>query len=297
MLRFIAIFVLSVAFGAEHALAASKTIDNIKKSGTIRLAYRESSVPFSYLGPNKAPTGYTIDLCEKVVASLRAPLGLKTIDVQWLPVQAPERIAALTAGKADLECGNTTNTPDRRKSVAFAVPTFVAGIRILGDKKLNLEKVGDLSGRTVVIAPGTTAAKLLAEQNEKYSTAIKFLQVKDNSDAMKALEAGQADAWVTDDIILYSFRAGAKDTAKWAVSKRSMTVEPLAIMFRKDDPEFADLVNKEVRRLMLSGEIHNIYKKWFMSPIPGPGFNLDLPMGPLLRAFVEHPVGDLPMNY
>jgi glutamate/aspartate transport system substrate-binding protein len=297
MRQFFLICALAAAYGTGHVLAASQTVDKIKESGTIRIAYRESSVPFSYVGPNKAPIGYTIDLCEKVVASLRAALGLKSIDVQWLPVKASERIAVLTEGKADLECGNTTNTPDRRKSVAFAVPTFVAGIRIMGDKKLNLDKVGDLSGRTVAIAPGTTAAKLLEAQNKKYSAGIKVLEVKDHSDAMKALEAGQADAWVTDDIILYSFRAGAKDSVKWAVSRRSMTVEPLAIMFRKDDPVFADLVNKEVRRLMLSGEIQNVYKKWFMSPIPGPGINLDLPMGSLLRSFVEHPVGDMPMNY
>jgi ABC-type amino acid transport substrate-binding protein len=276
---------------------ASPTIENIKRTGTIRIAHRESSVPFSFIGPDNAAVGYSMDLCGKVVNQIRTSLGIKNLEVKYVPVKAPERIPALVEGKADLECGNTTNTPERRKSVSFSVPMFVAGIRVMSDKQLPVERLGDLAGKRVVVAPGTTAAKLVETQNKNYATNMKVVEVKDNADAMKALEGGQADAWVTDDIILHSFRASSKSAERWVVSRRSLTVEPLAIMMRKDDPAFADVVNKEIRRVMLSGEIQGIYKKWFESPVPGPGFNLNLPMGPLLRAFVENPSTELPVNF
>jgi ABC-type amino acid transport substrate-binding protein len=287
--------IATLAVGA--ASAAEPTLATIAKTGKIRIAYRESSVPFSYVGAEGKPIGYTIDLCEKVVASLRTTLKLPKLEVQWLPVSAPERIPAIKGEKADLECGNTTNTPARRADAAFAVPTFIAGIRIMSDNSNPVPDMKALSGRSVVVSPGTTAATLVEAASKQPGANIKIVNEKGNAEAMKALEEKRAEAWVTDDTILYAHRGAAKTPVQWSVSQRRFTVEPLAIMFRKDDPDFAEAVNREVRRLMQSSEIIAIYKKWFETALPGKGFNMDLPINPLLKSFIDNPTSELPVNY
>jgi ABC-type amino acid transport substrate-binding protein len=286
-----------VAINSGVVYAAEPTLATIAKTGKVRIAYRESSVPFSYVSAEGKPIGYTIDLCEKVVASLRTSLKLPKLEVQWLPVAAAERIPTIKGEKADLECGNTTNTPARRADVAFAVPTFIAGIRIMSESAKPIGDMKLLSGRSVVVSHGTTAATLVENASKQPGANIKIVNEKGNAEAMKALEEKRADAWVTDDTILYAHRGATKTPTDWSVSQRRFTVEPLAIMFRKDDPEFAEVVNREVRRLMQSGEINAMYKKWFETPLPGKGFNMDLPINPLLKSFIDNPTSELPVNY
>jgi ABC-type amino acid transport substrate-binding protein len=295
--RVVIVLPILAALSAGGAHAAEPTLTTIAKTGKLRVAYRESSVPFSYVGADGKPVGYTIDLCEKVVASLRTSLKMPKLEVQWLPVSAPERIPSIKGEKVDLECGNTTNTPARRADVAFAVPTFIAGIRIMSDSAKPITEMKLLSGRSVVVSPGTTAATLVENASKQPGANIKIVNEKGNAEAMKALEEKRAEAWVTDDTILYAHRGAAKTPNAWTVSQRRFTVEPLAIMFRKDDPEFADAVNREIRRLMQSGEIIPIYKKWFEAPLPGKGFSMDLPINPLLKSFIDNPTSELPVNY
>ncbi len=273
------------------------TLERITQTGAIRLAYRESSVPFSFLAANGKPVGFTIDLCEKVVGAVRTALKLPKLEIQWVAVSAPERLPSLKTGKADLECGNTTNTVSRRAEIAFAVPTFIAGIRILSPNSVNANDLGALDKKTVVASPGTTATALIEKQIKGYGSKITLLPEKDNAQSMAALVAGKAQAWVTDDVLLYAFRAGAAKPADWTVSTRRLTIEPLAIGMRKDDPEFAKVVNGEIRRIMLSGEFEPIYKKWFESKMPEKNINMELPISDLLRSFVRHPTADLPASF
>jgi ABC-type amino acid transport substrate-binding protein len=292
MRHFFAFVVMACAFNA-HA----QTLEKIKQSGVITLAFRESSPPFSYMDANKQPLGFSVELCKRVVESLRTELKLPKLESKWLPVSAAERIPTIRDNKADIECGNTTNTPDRRKDVAFAIPTFIAGIAVMSPAKAPVADLNALSGRKVAVPAGSTALKLLTAHNERYSAGITLISPKDNAEAMKLLESAQVDAWMTDDTLLFSFRASAKEPIAWSVSGKRFSVEPLALMYRKDDAAFADKVNKEVRRLMLSGEFSALYARWFTQTIPEKNINLNIEIGSMLRSFISHPTAELPVNY
>ncbi len=274
-----------------------QTLDKIKQSGVATLAFRESSPPFSYMDASKQPLGFSVELCKRVIESLRADLKLPKIEIKWVPVSAAERISTIRDNKADIECGNTTNTPERRKDVAFAIPTFIAGIAVMSASKQAIPDLNAMSGRKVAVPAGSTALKLLTAHNERYNAGVTVVSPKDNAEAMKLLEAGQVDAWMTDDTLLFSFRASAKEPTAWSVSSKRFSVEPLALMYRKDDAAFADKVNKEVRRLMLSGEFSALYARWFTQVIPEKNINLNLEISPMLRAFMAHPTPELPVNY
>ncbi len=276
---------------------AQSTLDKIKQTGVITLAFRESSAPLSYADKSKQPLGFSVELCKRVVESIRTELKLPKLETKWLMVTAAERIPSIKEGKADIECGNTTNTPDRRKDVAFAIPTFIAGITIMSPSKAPVPDVPSMSGLKVAAPAGSTALKRLTERNEKYNAGIALVTPKDNAEAMKQLESGQVAAWMTDDTLLFSFRASSPDPSKWVISGKRLSVEPLALMFRKDDPAFAELVNREIRRLMQSNEFTALYDRWFTQSIPDKNINLNIPMGSLLRGFIAYPTAELPVNY
>jgi ABC-type amino acid transport substrate-binding protein len=290
--RFLIFVVMVCAFNAN-----AQTLERIKQSGLITLAFRESSPPFSYIDTNKQPLGFSVELCKRVVESLRTELKLAKLEIKWLPVSAAERIPTIRDNKADIECGNTTNTPDRRKDVGFAIPMFIAGIAVMGPAKAPVADLNAMSGRKVAVPAGSTALKLLTAHNERYNTGITLISPKDNAEAMRLLEASQVDAWMTDDTILFSFRASAKDPNAWTVSGKRFSVEPLALMYRKEDAAFADKVNKEIRRLMLNGEFKTLYARWFTQTIPEKNINLNIEIGPMLRSFISHPTAELPVNY
>jgi ABC-type amino acid transport substrate-binding protein len=276
---------------------AEVTLDRIKTTQTIRIGYREGSVPFSYeVSPGK-PAGYTIELCERLVSSLRTALKLQKLDTQFVKLSASQRLPAMTNREVDLECGNTTNTPERRKSVAFSVPMFIAGIRIMSPTTKRVGDLTDLYGKRVVSLAATTSTTLVENQNKRYNAQIVFVPAKDHAESMKILAEGKADAWMTDDVILYANRAAQKAPQDWAVSRTVLTVEPLAVMFRKDEPEFAGLINREMKRIMTSGDIFPIYKKWFETPLPDKNINMAMPMSALMRTFVSFPTEELPPNF
>jgi ABC-type amino acid transport substrate-binding protein len=279
------------------APAHAQTLKKIKDSGSITIAHREASVPFSYIDEQKRPLGYGIDICLRVVDAIKAELKMSRLEVKYLAISAAQRLPSIKEGKADLECGNTTNTPDRRKEVAFSIPYYIAGGRVMVRGTTPPRDFAELSGRRVTSNAKSTYEKLIGERNEKFSARISFVPAKDNEEAFKFLNAGTADAWMTDDVILFVNRAQSAKPQDYSISPKLLTVEPLAIMFRKDDPTFADVVNREVRRIMQSGEIHTVYKKWFQSPIPPKNIKLDLPMNPLLKSFVDAPTSELPVNF
>lgn len=290
------LFVL-ITLGTIVCPACADTLKKIKDTGSITLAHRESSVPFSYLDANKKPIGYTADLCLKLVDAIKTELKLAKLDVKWLQVSAADRIPSVRDGKADLECGNTTNTPERRKDVAFAVPTYIAGAKLMAKGKDAPADLNELFGKRVVTMTKSTSEKLVNEHNTKYSARITVVAAKDHAESFAALAGGSADVWMMDDVLLYAYRAQAPKPGDFTVSQRLITVEPLAIMLRKDEPKLAEVVNREIRKLMTSGELTRIYTKWFQSPIPPNNINLDLPMNRLMREFVAQPSDQMPQNF
>jgi ABC-type amino acid transport substrate-binding protein len=285
----------ALCLGAE--VASAQTLKKIRETGVITIAHREASVPFSYVDDQKRPLGYGIDICLKVVDAIKTELRLPRLEVKYLPITAAQRLPSIKEGKADLECGNTTNTPERRKEVAFAIPYYIAGGRVMVKGSSAPRDWSEVSGRKLTSNAKSTYEKLVAERNEKYSARITFVPAKDNEEAFKFLNEGKADAWMTDDVILFVNRAQSAKPADYAISTKLLSVEPLAIMFRKDEADLANVVNKEIRRIMQSGEVHNIYRKWFQSPIPPKNIRLDLPMSTLLKSFVDAPTAELPANF
>jgi glutamate/aspartate transport system substrate-binding protein len=283
--------------GAQTAPAASvPTLTRIRASGVITLAHRESSVPFSYLDDRGRPVGYAMELCLRVVEAVRRQLKLPDLRVAYLPVSAAERLPAIIAGKADLECGNTTNTAERRKSVAFSVTHYFAGGRLLVRTGSNIRRLSDLRGQTVVTTRGSTHAKVVQSQLDRGILAkVRLLEVKDATEALAALQGGQAQAFLFDDIVLYSLRAGHATPDAFEVVGEFTSVEPLAVMLRKNDPEFKKLVDVTLSHVMVDGDIRAIFRRWFESPIPPKGVNLRVPMNVLMRDQVQFPtdkVGD-----
>jgi glutamate/aspartate transport system substrate-binding protein len=305
-LRFCALFVLacvvSMAADAQPARRSSDpgagfppTLAKIRESGVIVIAHREASLPFSYLDQNRRPIGYALDLCMKVVDALRRDMKLPNLRVEHLAVTPADRIQAIAEGKADLECGSTTNNAARRKQVAFTVTHYFAGAKLLTRADSRIERLSDASGRTIVSTRGTTPLAALRAALDKGMINSRIVEGKDHDESFAILERGEADAFAMDDILLYGLRANAKDPSRWAIVGEFISIEPLAIMLRRNDPEFKKYVDIVLSRAMIDGEVKTLYAKWFLSPIPPRGVNLNIPLSPLMRDQLSFPtdkVGD-----
>lgn len=285
----------SGAAGATAAAKVAPTLQRIRETGVITLAHREASIPFSYLDQNKKPVGYALDLCMKVVEALRRELKMPNLRVEFVPVTGAQRLPSIIEGKADLECGNTTNTAARRKQVAFTVTHYFAGGRLMVRSDSKIQRLSDLRGKTIVTNAGSTHAAFLQGAQAKGLISARILEVKDADAAFAALESGQADAFLFDDIVLYALRANSKTPDKWVIVGEFTSVEPLAIMLRREDPEFKKFVDTVLSRAMVDGEVLPVYRRWFLGPIPPKGVTLGIPVSPLLREQLTFPsdkVGD-----
>lgn len=271
------------------AASALDTLSAIRERQSIVIAYREGSAPFSYLDENKRPIGYSVDLCLKIAEAIKRELKMPQLKLQFMPVDSVTRFTAIAEGKADLECGTTTNNAERRKKAAFTIPHFFSGVRALVRSDTGIRNWPDLRGMTVVTTRSTTTVKLLDERNSVRSLNIKLTEGTDDRDSFRLVEEGKADAFPMDDVLLYSLRASAKKPGMFSIVGDPLSVEPYAIMLRKDDPAFKKLVDAEMVRIINDGEIFGLYNKWFMRPIPPKGINLNMPMGYLLRDSLRFP--------
>ena len=258
--------------------AIAQTLDKVKASGSISVAYRESSIPFSYLDDKAQPTGFGWEICQRIVDDVKKATGRADLKVTTQPVTSANRIPLMMNGTIDIECGSTTNNSDRQKQVAFATNYFYTGTRLLVKTGSPIKQMADLAGKKVVSTTGTTNFRIMRSYNEEKKLGFELLGAKDHSDSQLTVQSGRADAFAMDDILLYGLRASAANPAEWAVVGEALQVEPYAIMLRKDDPSFKALVDGVVARLMDSGDFERLYKKWFQSPIPPKGVNLNAPM-------------------
>src|SRR6478672_921702 len=250
-----------LCFAALPAWSADDTLSRIRDSRTIVIAHRESSMPFSYLDDQKQPVGYAMDLCMKVVEAIKRELKLSTLEVRYLPVTPSNRMQMIAEGKADLECGSTTNTAERRKLVAFTVPHFIASARMVVRTDAGIRNWADLRDKKIVMTKGTTNAKTLVDRDKVRSLNIALLESKDHREGFTMVEQRKADAFAMDDVLLYGLRAAAAKPDDFMVVGDSLSTEPYAIMLRKDDPAFKAVVDREVARVMNDNEIHALYDK------------------------------------
>ena len=276
------------------AMAQPLVVDRVKAGGDIIIAHRESSVPFSYLDADKKPVGYAVDLCMKLAAAVRAKLGAKTGGISYLMVTPANRISVIESGKADMECGSTTNNAERRQKVAFTVPHFITGARMLVRADSPALRLEDLAGKKVVSTKDTTPLKALESANRERLIGLTIIEAQDHAKAVDMVEKGEADAFVMDDVLLYALAAGRSNPKGLKVVGKFLSTEPLAIMLPKNDPAFKKLVDTEMKRLVNSREIYAIYDKWFMQPIPPKNTALSLPVSYLLRDFWKYPTDSVP---
>ena len=239
------------------------TLKRIRETGAILIGVRESSVPFSFIDAQKQPQGYSVDLCVRVADAVKSDLKLPKLDVKFVPVTSSNRIAALLEGKIDLECGSTTNTRDRQKQVAFAYTTFVAGIKMLAKKASNVNSIEDLRGKSIVVTKGTTSEKMMKSMNDERLLKMNIIESADHGESFKAVDDGKAVAFPMDDVLLYGLISKSKKPDDYAVVGKYLSVEPYAIMLRKDDPAFERLVDRTLIDLFQSGEIRRAYARWF----------------------------------
>jgi ABC-type amino acid transport substrate-binding protein len=272
---------VSLCGGAAHA--QQSTLDKVKANGSISVAYRESSIPFSYLGSDGRPVGFGWEICARIVDEVKKAVGRPDLKVETQAVTSQNRIPLLQNGTIDIECGSTTNNSERAKQVAFAINYFYTGTRFLVKANSPVKSVADLKGKKVVSTTGTTNYQVLRKINAERNLGFDLIAAKDHADSALLVTAERADAFGMDDILLYGLRANAVNPNELAVVGESIQVEPYAIMLRKDDPAFKKLVDDTLAALMKSGQFETLYKKWFESPIPPKGINLNAPMSPELR--------------
>jgi len=270
--------------GAWSAAASAQgTLDKVKDSGSIALAYREASIPFSYLDEKAQPTGFGWEICNRIVEEVRKTTGRGDIAIKPQPVTSANRIPLLVNGTIDIECGSTTNNSERAKQVDFATNYFYTGTRLLVKAGSPVKSIKDLAGKTVVSTTGTTNVRVMRALNEERKLGFNLIGAKDHAESELLVESDRAAAFAMDDILLYGLRAAAKNPAELAVVGEPIQVEPYAIMLRKGDPAFKKLVDGTLADLMKSGEFERLYRKWFMSPIPPKGINLNAPMSKELQ--------------
>ena len=287
---------LGLAFmGASLCAHAQTTVaQRLKEGGSIVIAHRESSVPFSYLDANKKPIGYAVDLCVILAQAVAKKIGVKSQNVEFMMVTPSNRISTIEEGKADMECGSTTNNAERRQKVAFTVPHFITGARLLVRANSKFQSLEDLNGKKVVSTKGTTPLKAVESANRERLMGLTILQAPDHAKAVEMVEKGEADAFVMDDVLLYGLAANRPDPKALRVVGKFLTTEPLAIMLSKKDPEFKKLVDDEMKRLVNSREIYAIYDKWFKQNIAPQNTALGLPVSYLLRDFWKYPTDAVP---
>ena len=263
--------------------ANAQTLKKIADSNKITVSYREASVPFSYLIGSTKSVGFSVELTEAIIDDVRKKVKKPNLEVAYMPVTSQNRIPLLVNGTYDLECGSTTNNSIRAKDVTFAINHFYTGTRLLAKKTSGIKNYADLAKKTVVSTTGTTNAQVIRKYNTDKKLDMQIVLGKDHDDSLLLVENDRAVAFAMDDILLFGLMANSKNPASLEVVGDALQVEPYACMVRKDDPEFKKLVDGTITRLVKSGEFAKLYDKWFMSPIPPKGVNLNLPMAAELK--------------
>ena len=255
----------------------SGSLKAIRDRGAVTIGYREASFPFSYARLGANPVGYSIDLCLGIVDEIKRELGGEPLEIRYQLVTADTRIEAVVQGKIDLECGSTTSNVERQKRVAFSPLIFVAGTKLLVDRRSGIASYRDLAGKTLVVTSGTTNETAMGLLNEKYQLGITIVAAKDHQESYEMLVSGRAAAFATDDVLLSGFIAANRAQDRLAVVGDFITYEPYGIMFRRDDPQMADAVGRAFAVMAQTGTLVATYHKWFLEKTPTGEF-LNLPL-------------------
>ncbi|MGE8562061.1 MAG: transporter substrate-binding domain-containing protein [Acinetobacter sp.] len=277
------------AAGTSTDAATSGTLDKIKKSGTIVLGYRDSSIPFSYIADNpNQPVGYAHDLQLKVVDAVKQKLNMPDLKIRYNLVTSQNRIPLVSNGTVDLECGSTTNNKERQQQVDFSVGFFEVGSRLLTAKNSGVKDFTDLKGKKLVTTAGTTSERYIRQHQQELGIG-EIISAKDHAESFLMLQNGRAAAFMMDDILLAGEKSKAADPNKWEIVGKAPIHEIYGCMLRKGDTGFKQVVDDAIKATYSSGEINKMYEKWFQQPIPPKNINLNFKMSDQLKALIATP--------
>jgi glutamate/aspartate transport system substrate-binding protein len=252
-----------VVAGPASAQQPTGTLQKINERGAIVLGHRDASPPFSFVDPKKQPAGYSVDLCLRIAEAVKAKLARPDLTVKYVSLTAENRFDKVVDGTVDLECGNTTETLSSQELVDFTNMTFITGASLLLPAGSTVQSVGDLGGKRVSVVEGTTTEKALRERLQQGLVDAKVITVRDHDEAMRMLEKGQIDAHAGDQIVLIGLARAAKEPSKFALAPELFTYEPYALPLRRGDAEFRLVANRALAQLYRTGEIAQVYNKWF----------------------------------
>lgn len=283
-----------VALAGANA-AHADTLKKIKDSGAVTMGVRESSGALSFtLGDGKF-AGFHVEVCQRVLADIQKSLSLPKLEIKYQPVTSQNRIPLTQNGTVDIECGSTTNNASRQKDVAFAPTTYVEEVRVAVKANSGITSIAQLAGKKVATTTGTTSVQHLRKHERGAGINFEEVYGKDHADSFLLLDSGRADAFVMDGQILAGLISKAKAPADFKITGEVLSVEPIAIMYRRDDPGFKKAVDDSVVAMMKSGEMAKIYDKWFMQPIPPANTKVGLPLSEATKAAWAAP-NDKPME-
>ena len=280
-----------LAFGPSSASAQGlgPTLQKIKDAGTITIGNRDSSVPFSYLDDAQKPIGFSLDLCNLVVAKLKAKLDLPNLKVVYQAVNSSNRIPLVKNGTVDIECGSTANTIPRQQEVGYSVIFYAPQFKWIALKSSGLKVTDDLKGKTVAVTQGTNTSQFVAKLNAEKSLGMKILQGKDHAESFLLVETGRASAFMEDDILLAGLKATASAPDNFAFLSDDFPSDPYGVMMSKGDAGIKQVVDDALTEAMKSGQYDKLYTKWFETPIPPKNINLNFPQSEKLKALVKSP--------
>ena len=285
----IALLAAAAFVASAQAQELTGTLKKIKDTGSITLAVRESSIPFSYYDNQQNTIGYSYDIALRIVDAIKQDLKLAQLTIKRIPVTPANRIQLIQNGTVDLECGSTTNNTARQKQVDFSNTIFIIGTRLLVNKSSGIKDFPDLAGKNVVTTAGTTSEEILRKMNEDKKMHMNLISAKDHGESFLTLQSGRAVAFMMDDALLYGERAKARNPADWIVVGTPQSKEAYGCMLRKGDATFKKLADETIAKIETGGEALKLYHKWFQSPIPPKGLNLDFPLSVDMAELYKHP--------
>lgn len=284
------LIVAAALLAAGLAQAQSNdTLAKIKSSGKVVIGTRDSSAPLAYTTGDGKYTGYHVEVCNRIAEAIKSELKAPSLATEYALVTSQNRIPLVVNGTVDLECGSTTNNKARQAQVAFAPTTYVTNVRIAVRGNSGINTIADLKGKKVATTTGTTSVQLLRKHERAQGVSFEEVFGKDHADSFLLMESGRADAFVMDDNILAGLIVNSKNPSEFKIVGESLSEEPIAIMYRKDDPGFKKVVDGAVTSMMKSGELEKIYNKWFTQPIPPRNVAVNMPMTASLKQAIANP--------
>ncbi|MGF6485990.1 glutamate/aspartate ABC transporter substrate-binding protein [Paraburkholderia sp. JPY419] len=274
---------------AAFAQDTTSTLAKIQQSGVIAIGHRETSVPFSYVDANNEVIGFSQDLCNKIIDAVKTKTKRPDLKVRFIPVTSQNRIPLVQNGTVDLECGVTTNLAARQSQVSFGDTFFVATTRLLTRKDSGIKDFPDLAGKTVVTNQGTTSERILRKMNEDKKMNMQIISAKDYGEGRLTLESGRAVAYMMDDVLLAGTRTLTAKPSEWIITGTPQSSEAYGFMLRRDDAEFRKLVDDTLEQVMKGPEIHTMYDRWFVKPVPPKNISFDFPMSDSLKQLYAQP--------